>query len=223
MTFAQATKAAVLSVLIPGSGHLYLGKASRYFWLALALVAIYLSLAFGGLLSTFAGMATFLALGTALLLFGVIDSFWQGRKYGRNFRAYSSWYVIAAFALLLFALSQLIVTFREPVLGYAMYRVPTSSMAPAIVAGDYVLIDTRQRAVPSINDVVTVSQPSLGGTVLRRVRSSPSPGVLELVSDSPLSPESDAGLRAVPADLIKGHITTIFWSPARHLFGIKVP
>ena len=222
MAFEQAAKAAVLSVLIPGSGHLYLGKASRFFWFALALGLIYLIFVIGGLLSTFAGMATYLALGATLFIFGVVDSLWQGRKYGRKIRAYSSWYVIAAWALLLFVASQLIVAFREPVLGYAMFRIPTNSMAPTIVAGDCVLMDTRTKAAPSVNSIIAVSQPSLGGTVLRRVRSSPAPGIVELVSDTPLSPQSDAGLDAVPAELIAGRVTAIFWSPSRQKLGIKV-
>lgn len=225
MSYRTASSAAVLNVLAPGSGHLYLGKAGRFLWPACGVIAVFLALGFMGRLSTFAGAAVYLSLLAALVVCVVADAVIQGLRVQIPIkRWYSHWYIILVWVVFLVITAQALAMLREQTFGSRIFRVPTGSMSPAIAAGDYVLVDTRPTVtiVSPINSIVTVHSPSINATVLRRVHSMPTPTTVELVSDSPLSPSSDVGLNAVPVTSIEGRVTAIMWSPSRRSIGVDV-
>lgn len=137
--------AAALSFLAPGVGHLYVGAAWRGFGTVLGVVATVVLAGQLGLLSTIPGYFA-----TALLLLSMnlglcVDAARIARRRGDDYRprGYERWWVYSVAAVLVVGGWYGLSSIEEVVLGHKLLRVPAPSMAPALNAGDWVLIDTR--------------------------------------------------------------------------------
>jgi signal peptidase I len=215
---------ALLGFLVPGLGHVYVGRAKRFVLLAVAYFVVVFGLGMASLLSTFGGMAVYVCLLFALYLFGIVDpplvarpvSFkrkWYNRWYG-----YVGWIAVAVVALCL------VPVIREPVLGFSVFRVPGIAMVPAIEPRDIVLVDTRVfvSRSPAANDVVVVRGPHSGLLYIRRVSGQPSSTSLSLVKDNPEPSSADLELKSIPVSGVIGKVTCVFFSWKADRIGRRV-
>jgi signal peptidase I len=160
--------AAILTLITPGLGHLYLGYARRGVALfALVIVAdTLLMFALMGVLARFLMFAISLALLFGLWLFIVIDATklaYRTHEYPRE--PYNRWQVYvgaAAFAWLLTAIP-FIYAFHAKASGQLGYfHVSAPNMEPTLRAGEYFLADATyyQNHQPSRGDVVIYVDPN---------------------------------------------------------------
>jgi signal peptidase I len=135
--------AALLSLLIPGLGQLYCGKIVKCFCIA-ALIAVFSLLSIMVLTLNLQGRDELVIIfqAASLLLYGigVIDAYLTARKLrnGYQLKDYNNWFVYALFCITLsggyvFASLYLRDNLFQP------FRVPNSSMFPAIWPGDQLL------------------------------------------------------------------------------------
>jgi TM2 domain-containing membrane protein YozV len=219
MLVRPALTAAVLSAFALGAGHLYLGRPRRGVLLFTALAALYVTLGLLGLLSRLPGFLTLTAVAAATWFFALVDCAVIGARSGRGAPVWHRrWFVIVAWVAMLLVLTQLSIVYRPAVFGVQLFRVPRGAMSPAIVPGDFVLVDTRAKAPAALAPgmVVVVQHPRLGLSI-RRVVSSVDEGTWTLTADVPGLP-IDPNLAAVPIERIRGVVIAVLWSPKRRVF-----
>jgi len=141
--------AALLSLAMPGLGQLYNGGLNRALWLFLAFVAISVPGVAIAALYVPSVLMLPLLLASVLLTLGiwigsVIDA-WRGAA-RRSVYTRREWQVSGVYALLFlvgnaFILSLLVNTMRDHMV--QAFSIPSASMEPGIVPGDYLFADKR--------------------------------------------------------------------------------
>ena len=227
-TTAVATRnrflSALFGFLVPGLGHVYIGRALRFSVFAVAYFAIVLGLGLAGFLSTFWGQAVYVGLLLTLYLFSIVEPPIVATRKPFEPRWYNRWYgYIGWIALAVIALS-VIPLMRESILGFAVFRVPGGAMVPAIEPRDIVLVDTRAfvNRAPVANEVVIVRGPQTGLLYVRRVRTQPGSVHLTLIRDNPEPSRSDLELARVPVSEAIGKVTYVFFSANAARIGRRV-
>lgn len=116
----------------------------------------------GGVLGAFSTFYGIIALGVIGLIFNVvlIGSAVKAARSSNEYelRWYNRWHWYVLILLLVTSGFQVLYTFRGPILGYEMFRVPSASMMPTLQVGDYISVNTRYLD-PLIGDVVVFGYP----------------------------------------------------------------
>ncbi|MBI4206701.1 MAG: S24/S26 family peptidase [Betaproteobacteria bacterium] len=210
---------ALFGFLVPGLGHIYIGRARRIVLVAIAYFAVVFCLGIAGLLSTFGGAAVYVGLLLALYLFGIADPPIVVKPQAFEPKWYNRWYGYVGWIALVFIAMSVVPVIREPVLGFSVFRVPGTSMMPAIEPRDIVLVDTRAFAdsPPALNDVVIVRGPRSGFLYVRRVAKEHGPDSLFFKKDNQEPSTADLELQNVPVSEALGRVTYVFysWNTAR--------
>jgi signal peptidase I len=167
--------AAVLSLLLPGLGHLYVGQPRRAVVLLGALFALHVAfiLCWFGWLPRFWIMASVMLLGICLYVFAIIDAALAARRAGNYHKQrYNRWYVyvviLAAAPIVSIALTAAVAATTT---GPGYYAVPSASMDPTLRAGDTLLVDTRyyRTRVPARGEVAAYINPRQSVTFIKRI------------------------------------------------------
>lgn len=165
--------AAVLTVLAPGFGHLYLGLPGRALAIWLCSLALIASV-FYVILSLPAGIVV--AWLPVLVRIGFVA--WAAWDAARRARAaappdtwYQRWYILALIWLAIAVALQPFVTSGERKMIEA-FRIPSGSMEPTVMVGDYLYTDMRGSARVSVTRgslVLFASVEERGLKILKRV------------------------------------------------------
>jgi hypothetical protein len=143
----------------------------------------------------------------AFWLFLIIDPIWiAGTTKPSESRRYKRWYVYAAWPVIVITVGAGLQAARRPLLGFDIFRMQSSAMAPAVLEGDFVAVDTRAflRRAPAAGDIVLVTSPDSNKARLRQV--------IE-VSDNQVTVGTRAGeAQVVSRGDIGGRLTCIFYS-----------
>lgn len=142
--------AALLSIIFLGLGQLYAGRWRRALLFSAVNLATYWSFAFGilpldRLLLLPAGFwltAAVLAAAVAWWIVGVADAFIVARRAGtQTLRRFQRWHVYVGVACAILALDALpgLILDVASMKPTASYSIPSSNMAPTLVAGDYMI------------------------------------------------------------------------------------
>lgn len=144
--------ALVLAVIGPGLGHLYLGRYRQAWALFIVLLVLLLVAGNTGLLAhTAFGIWWLLAVLIGVRLYGVVSAYRIGSR-PIVLPARRRLYVMVA--LVIAVPSQTIVfQYREALFGYSFYSIPSGSMQPTLIPGDYIVVDSRVRDY-QVGDVV---------------------------------------------------------------------
>jgi signal peptidase I len=141
--------ATVMSLVLPGFGQLYNGEPNKAIWLFLSFALISVpGVAFIALYLPAAAMLPALVLGLLLALgiwlYGAIDA-WRGARCAQAYTP-RAWQVSGMYLLVLVLCS----VFALPLLiGYvrhhqvSAFRIPSSSMEPSVLKGDFIFADKR--------------------------------------------------------------------------------
>jgi hypothetical protein len=205
---------ALFGFLVPGLGHVYVGRARRFLLFAAAYLAVVLTLGLAGLLSTFVGMATYVVLLFSLYVFGIVDPPIFARPGTFEPKWYNRWYGYVGWAVLALILFSVVPVIRESVLGHSVFRVPGIAMVPTIQPRDIVLVDTRAFAAhaPAVREVVVVRGPKTGLLYVRRVSAQTGPSTVSLIKDNPEPSSADLELASVSTKDIVGKVTYVAFS-----------
>src|SRR6266850_1260795 len=215
--------AGVSSILLPGSGHLYVGKFARFAVIFGTAIGLYCGVAIAGKLSSF----PFYVLGLVGLAAGVLVSAFDAHRVSRKGQSirgqwYQRWWM---YVLLLVAFGVVGESFRatrESVFGFGAYRVPGELMQPTILRGEHILVDTRafRNAAPNAGDVVVYYDRQLNSLFIRRI-AAVSGSAIELTWDNSSAPPTLGSKTIAPGDL-RGRVTSILWSFAEGRIGKEI-
>jgi signal peptidase I len=168
--------AAVLSLLLPGLGHLYIGQPRRAVVLLGALLALHVAfiLCWFGWLPRFSIIAGVMLLGVSLYAFAITNAVLAARRAGDYHKQrYNRWYV---YAVLLAAAPVVSVALTAAIAaattGPGTYAVPSASMDPTLRVGDTLLVDTRyyRTHAPARGEVAAYINPKQPGvTFIKRI------------------------------------------------------
>ena len=151
--------AALLSLLMPGLGHIYAGELKKGLMLIGIEYSIILILGSLGFISTFHGIATLIIFTVGVYIFSIIDSARIAiPKKEYQLSSYNRWYWYLTIFIVISVVANILFVFRGEVLGYQTYRIPAKSMIPTLQIGDFITVDTRY-SKPEVGDVVVFLYP----------------------------------------------------------------
>lgn len=165
--------AAVLTAFFFGCGHLYAGRAARYFWPLLGLLIVYVVAGVFGTLSNLVVFAPLTIAYFGFFFFTLGDAYDLVRKGKSTVQWYSRWYVCVLWAFIALSYQVFNDHIRARYLGYMafVYPDPSGMMAPAVMYTDRLLVDTwaYKSELPKPGDVVAVQDLEQGLAYIRRV------------------------------------------------------
>jgi signal peptidase I len=157
--------AVLLSLFIPGAGHLYAGRLLKgvALWLA-GTVFGWLAL-LGGLASTFPGMVVLLVAALAYSAGLAVSAAIDARRAAGTRLGRVRWIAVAGLLVVQLGLGLLPIRSWLPV---RAYRVPSGSMEPAIQVGDHLIADMRAwtRREPQRGDLAIYRSPERPDTFI---------------------------------------------------------
>ena len=215
--------AGLFGFLVPGLGHLYIGRASRFAPAALFLLFVVVGLAAVGAFPTFFGMAFYVLTLLGVIVYSFVDPAVQAKRGSiLERRWYNRWYVYLGWVVLVIVVLNVPRLIRESVLGFSAFRVPNAAMHPTIAPKDIILVDTRayRSRSPDVKEVVVVQSPDYGLMYVRRV-SKVDGETLSLATDSP-APSSGYSLSSISAANVLGKVTYVMYSHDFDRIGRKV-
>jgi signal peptidase I len=164
--------ALLLGIFVPSAGFAYVGRLGLFIAMGVGVFGSIFRLGRVGMLQTLPGVWGVTALVVAFAIACIVLP-WRFARAERSYRLrwYNCWYVYPLLVVLhvpgLVLLQQ-----REAWIGYGSYRVSSTSMAPTVDAGDFIVVDTRASTLASLHvgDVVIVeSEQKPGEMLLRRI------------------------------------------------------
>jgi signal peptidase I len=153
--------ALLLSLLTPGLGQMYNGqlKKATVFYLGGLLLTILLSLS--GLFSNFYGMILCLAILVGYMILVMLDALLNAMKLQTiTTRKYNRWYV---YVLIILTQAFLINPYAKSIIiPIKAYRIPASSMAPALLVGDHLVVNKKyyHNEKPIRGDIIVFPLPT---------------------------------------------------------------
>lgn len=155
----SAILTSLLSLMMPGLGHMYAGNIKKGLHIVVAQLSIIALLAFFGALSTFYGLLTLILSIIFIYGFALVSSLklaHSNKHY--QLKAYNRWYYYLLIFIAMTSVSGYLFTNKQQFLGYATYQVPSSSMSPTIQPGDFITVDTNTKNI-SAGDVIVFYAP----------------------------------------------------------------
>lgn len=160
----SAWLAALLGLMAPLVAFAYVGRLGTGLLLTLAIVATFVLFGQSGLIQSIGGICAGSAVAASLWLAQFGLPWFTARRHRGPYRRrwYNRWYFYLLLALLPSLAGHWILQNRAVLFGYATYRVASASMSSTLVAGDWVIVDTRQRGLQPVgrNDLIVYRHPS---------------------------------------------------------------
>ncbi len=198
----------ILSLLLPGAGHVYFGYAKLGLGILLFAMAATVGLSFFAVMGPWAMGLGFL-FNVFFHILVLIWVYWIAKMHGR--RTMTNWSMVLILGLLVIhALAQDLQRVR-------VFIVPSEAMDPEILAGDRVAVD---RSVVTANDLsvgtlVVVTVPNRPGEYVRKVKSLNGDVIAVAANDTIIPTESLA------IENIKGRILYVVYSVDSSQFRLR--
>ena len=149
--------AIVLGLLGVGLGYVYVGRLRLAVALVIAAVVTLSVAGWSRIVLSPVGLYLIAAIGLLIGLVALVHSaFIAARSSDVPAEPYNRWWVYLLWIVGTIALTEAYAAARGPVFGFENLRVPSSSMAPTLVRGDYVVADTwaYRSSSPEFGDIV---------------------------------------------------------------------
>jgi signal peptidase I len=151
---------------------LYAGRARLGVILFFAMYSTVGFLGWTGLVQSVEGAAAAHLLGLAYVYGGIVLAYKVAkRSVDLPRRSYNRWWVYAIALCAMLLVRGAIVLNREAIFGYGVYRVPSVSMQPTLIPGDFIVSDTRPGTLATVRrgDVVSYLREEAASLWLSRV------------------------------------------------------
>lgn len=153
------TWAALLSLIMPGLGHVYAGDFKKGLSLIGVEYGVIIIAGVFGVLSTFYGIASLIVVAIGFYVFVVISSVrlaLKNKEY--QLQSYNRWYWYLAIFISVSVIVNVLFSSRGDILGYETYRIPAKSMEPTLQVGDFITVNTRYQQ-PKVGDIIVFLYP----------------------------------------------------------------
>lgn len=222
-TSTRSWLAALLNLVLPGSGHVYVGRVARFAGIFAPAIALYCGLGLAGKLSAFPYYVTALSGLLAVRLIAVVDAYVVSRI-GQSVRGkwYQRWWAYLLILAATIAMSVWFPAHRESIVGVGVHRVPSATMEPTIHVGELTLADSwaYRHTAPAAGDVVIYHDRNTDGRYVRRVVAVHG-GTVDLTWDNKrLGPPGYSV--TVPVADVQGRVTSILLSPTLSRIGKRI-
>lgn len=154
--------AALSNMLMPGLGYLYVGRLRYAVVLPLLLILILSVSAWSGFIFIPWGVALTYLFILCIVIAGVVSAVIIARRSeGVELKKYQRWYLYLGFIIVSMIANDLLRSQRATLLGYDAHRIPSSSMSPTLLPGDFIISNTwsYKNQAPVRGDVVVFSGP----------------------------------------------------------------
>lgn len=156
--------AALLSVLLPGLGHVYCGMPGRGIVFYLGMWVLIVLVRLSGLIYSFGGLLAAVAIFSAFQIFIMVEAAIKAARLKEmHLNWYNRWYVYGAAILLVSGILELALppVPQYQIAGMRSFKMPASSMHPALERGDNMMAKLRPygKGVPKRGDVVVFYYP----------------------------------------------------------------
>lgn len=152
-TRRQPVIAVILSLILPGLGHVYCGRPLRGLLFFCGLWAVLCAIALTGLINSLAWLVAIVGIAAAIQIIVAADAgLTADRVKEIPLRWYNRWYVYLAVVLCFNVIigPGLLLTLQHRVAGLRTFKTPGSSMSPTLVSGDHFLARTGRPANGSV-------------------------------------------------------------------------
>jgi len=118
-----------------------------------AIIALMVLAGQTGFLQSVAGAWTFMGASVAAVIGCIVLPWWFARAGARRYRLrwFNRWYVYAALGIAFGLPGNYHLAHKHEFLGFDTYRIPSGSMIPTLMIGDFVMADTRPHAVAALH------------------------------------------------------------------------
>ncbi|MCF6257937.1 MAG: signal peptidase I [Gammaproteobacteria bacterium] len=150
---------AILSLIVPGLGHVYAGSLRKGLSLIGIQYGVILLAGVFGILSIFYGAVSFIVFSIGFYIFIVISSVklaLGNKEY--QLQPYNRWHWYLAIFVAVSVIANVLFSSRGNILGYETYRIPAKSMVPTLQIGDFITVNTRYQQ-PKVGDVIVFLYP----------------------------------------------------------------
>ncbi len=154
--------AGLLSLLMPGLGHVYAGAALKGLMLFALLVGIQLIFGLARLQASFQGFVVLWSAVGALFVYAVVSAVRTAAQCEQSVcKRYNRWYWYPLFFVPMYAVLAVMAAARGEWFGFESFRIPAGSMQPTLQTGDLIAVDT-DYADPQVGDIVVFHSPENG-------------------------------------------------------------
>lgn len=151
--------AGLLSLVMPGLGHMYAGDLRKGLAIIGLLYGVIICGGLFGLYSTFYGIAAAIIVSLSCYVYALLSSVGlAARSRVYRVKGFNRWYWYLTFFISASLVANVLSSYRAPILGYETYRIPAQSMHPALQVGDFITTDTRYSEA-KVGDVVVFFYP----------------------------------------------------------------
>jgi signal peptidase I len=162
----------LLSVITPGLGQIYNGRFKKGIILYLILLLVFVALTLLGLFSTFYGVIIILLIILGFSIFIWLDALFNAIKLKEvPLKPYNKWYIYLVIVLISGFVNSVIASAIKNNIVRA-YKLPASSMEPALLVGDYFIADMK---------IYKSEKPKRGGLVVFEYPKDPSKDFIKRV------------------------------------------
>ena len=138
-----AVRAALANLFFSGLGYVYLGRLSLAIVLLIASLGAVAVAGWSGLVFEPERIYALAALAVGVVVATAIHAAVLARRSPElPAKSYNRWWFYVLWVAAWWFLPDLVLQYRAPLLGFEPFRVPSSSMAPVIERGDFIMADT---------------------------------------------------------------------------------
>jgi signal peptidase I len=163
--------AVVAAIVGPGLGYLYVGRPRLAFGYVATAVAVILIACLSRLIMTPTGLyGTVLVVAVLFAISIIHPAVIAYRLVEQKPRAFNRGWVYALWIITGLLAGQFWLATRASLLGYQPFSVPSASMAPTVLKGDYVMADTWyfRHSTPAFGDIVVFTVPGQPDTLFQK-------------------------------------------------------
>jgi len=154
---------AILSTLIlPGLGHLYVGKWKMALIIPVFFVILLGSMGWSGFIFSISGIIAFIVLSIIVYIVLLVDVFRATKDLSTHTLNKSQrWYLYILYTICVSFFNSTIIDYRYALFGFEPFKIPSAAMEPSIIVGDFILADTwaYKDKDPEIGDVIVFKYP----------------------------------------------------------------
>ncbi len=221
----------LVNLLIPGAGLIYKSCYWHGFITQLLLIVFVVTLSWSRLILDHVGIKIFLVGLTGVYIYsnGVYLFYSLQPSTNKSGNILRSGFYTISFVVFMSTLLVAGFVYKNTILGLQVYFIPSNSMYPALLPGDFVMVDTwiYNKNKPSINDIVVFNLTNKNNFLVKRISYWPKTKITEknqqwyLLGDNSSISKDSREFGGITLEQIKGKASQVIFSLDKY-YSVKV-